>query len=187
MTSTNLTACSSGHEARICIFLIPFERKHWSLWNCELNVGENNTIDLLEENTKKKNNRFLWGFFLPPSLKCNRGPKSRHHSGCNSDGVHKRAAVYVQSFRLILEVWASYMTISVKSPRYIWANREGHIYIFLQEYCQICILGLWFSFSSISSHIVSSTFAKHPVFITSYLSIFLQFLSKRKRFAVAQG
>ena len=28
MTYPNLTACSSGPEARICIFLVPFERKH---------------------------------------------------------------------------------------------------------------------------------------------------------------
>ena len=27
MTYPNLTACSSGPEARVCIFLMPFERK----------------------------------------------------------------------------------------------------------------------------------------------------------------
>jgi hypothetical protein len=27
MTYPNLTACSSGPEAKICIFLVPFERK----------------------------------------------------------------------------------------------------------------------------------------------------------------
>jgi hypothetical protein len=31
MTYTNLTVCSSGPEARICIFLIPFERKHFEV------------------------------------------------------------------------------------------------------------------------------------------------------------
>ena len=28
MTYPNLTACSLGPEARVCIFLVPFERKH---------------------------------------------------------------------------------------------------------------------------------------------------------------
>ena len=47
-TYPNLTACSSGTEPRICIFLVPFERKHRSLCKCELNVGEYNTIDLVQ-------------------------------------------------------------------------------------------------------------------------------------------
>jgi hypothetical protein len=34
ITYPNLTACSSGPEARICIFLVPFERK-------DLEVGGN--------------------------------------------------------------------------------------------------------------------------------------------------
>jgi hypothetical protein len=32
MTYPNLTACSSGPEARICIFLIPFGRKHFEVY-----------------------------------------------------------------------------------------------------------------------------------------------------------
>jgi hypothetical protein len=28
----NLTACSSGPEARICIFFIPFENKHFEVF-----------------------------------------------------------------------------------------------------------------------------------------------------------
>jgi hypothetical protein len=31
MTYPNLNACSSGPEARIYIFLIPFERKHFEV------------------------------------------------------------------------------------------------------------------------------------------------------------
>ena len=31
MTYPNLTACSSSPEARICIFLVPFERKHFEV------------------------------------------------------------------------------------------------------------------------------------------------------------
>ena len=40
-----------------------------SLWKCELNVGEYNTIGLVEENTKKKT---TIDFLLLPSLKYNR-------------------------------------------------------------------------------------------------------------------
>jgi hypothetical protein len=29
MTYPNLTACNSGPEGRICIILVPFERKHF--------------------------------------------------------------------------------------------------------------------------------------------------------------
>jgi hypothetical protein len=39
------------------------------LWECELNVGEYNTIDMVEENTTTKNNQC---FFKPASLKCKR-------------------------------------------------------------------------------------------------------------------
>jgi hypothetical protein len=31
MTYPNLTACNSGCEARILIFLVPFERKHFEV------------------------------------------------------------------------------------------------------------------------------------------------------------
>ena len=31
MTNPNLTSCSSGPEARICIFLVPFEREHFDV------------------------------------------------------------------------------------------------------------------------------------------------------------
>jgi hypothetical protein len=31
MTYPNLTVCSSGPEARICIFLVPFQRKHFEV------------------------------------------------------------------------------------------------------------------------------------------------------------
>ena len=55
--------------------------------------------------------------------------------------------------------------------------RRQIILFFLQEYRQICKLGLWFSFSS-SSLILSSTFSKQPVFIT--LNILIIFVQKEK-------
>ena len=58
MTYPNLTACSSGPEAWICISLIPFERKHFEVG--EMNVGEYNTLDLVKDNTKKKTWVFLF-------------------------------------------------------------------------------------------------------------------------------
>jgi hypothetical protein len=53
MTYPKLTACISGSVARICIFLVPFERTHFEVWKCELNVGEYNTIDLKKLQNKK--------------------------------------------------------------------------------------------------------------------------------------
>ena len=51
-------------------------------------------MDLVDE----KNNRlFTTTIFEMPE----KAPTSRHHSGCNSDGVHKMAAVYFQIFRRI--------------------------------------------------------------------------------------
>jgi hypothetical protein len=32
MTYLNQTACSSGPEAKICMFLVPFERKHFEVY-----------------------------------------------------------------------------------------------------------------------------------------------------------
>jgi hypothetical protein len=32
MTYPNLTACSLGPEERICILLVPFERKHFEVY-----------------------------------------------------------------------------------------------------------------------------------------------------------
>ena len=69
MTYPNLTACSSGHEARILIFLIP----------CDINVGECNTLDLVKENTKKKQ-PFFCIFLVPSSLKCKRKVKMYYSS-----------------------------------------------------------------------------------------------------------
>jgi hypothetical protein len=60
------------------------------LWKCEINVGEYNTIDLVEENTKNKTTTTIFEMQQ-------KGPTSSHHSGCNSDGVHKMAGVYVQT------------------------------------------------------------------------------------------
>jgi hypothetical protein len=36
-----------------------------------MNVGEYNTLDLVKDNTKKKNNQSFY-FFVPSSLKCKR-------------------------------------------------------------------------------------------------------------------
>jgi hypothetical protein len=53
MTYPDLTACSSGIEARICILLIPFERKQFEVCvNVKL-MWENITHSI-KENTKKK-------------------------------------------------------------------------------------------------------------------------------------
>ena len=65
MAYPNLTACSSGPEARICIQVIAFERKPFEVCG---NVGEYNTLDLVKHNTKKKK-MFL---FVPSSLKSKR-------------------------------------------------------------------------------------------------------------------
>jgi hypothetical protein len=83
MTYSNLTACSSGPEARMCILLVPFERKR------QLKVREYKTIDLVEENTKKKPTIFL--YFLSTAIFeiQQKGPKSSHHSCCNSDRIAK--------------------------------------------------------------------------------------------------
>ena len=51
-TYPNLTDCSSGPGAKICIFLVSFERKHSEVCG-NVYVGEYNTIDLAEENTRK--------------------------------------------------------------------------------------------------------------------------------------
>ena len=48
-----------------------WKERLWSLWKCERNVGEYNTLDLVKYNTKKKQ-PFFWIFFVPSSLKCKR-------------------------------------------------------------------------------------------------------------------
>ena len=66
MTYRQLDLGISGHEAMICIFLVPFERKHFKVCG---NVGEYNTIDLVKDHPKKKQL-----FFFVPSLKCKERP-----------------------------------------------------------------------------------------------------------------
>ena len=70
MIYPNLTSCncSSGHEA--CSSSTISWEILWSLWKCERNVGERNTIDLVKDNTKKKTTFLL--YFFVPSLKCKR-------------------------------------------------------------------------------------------------------------------
>jgi hypothetical protein len=61
MTYPNLTACISCPEARICILLVPFKRKQFEVCgNVKGNVGEYNIIDLVKENTKKKQPFFFF-------------------------------------------------------------------------------------------------------------------------------
>ena len=57
-----------------------------------MNVNEYNTIDLVEENTKKKTTVLIFSTTIFEMQQ--KGPTSSHHSGCNSDGGHKMAAVY---------------------------------------------------------------------------------------------
>jgi hypothetical protein len=71
MTYPTLAACSSGPEARICIFLVPFERKHFEGCGNVKEMLENNTLDLVKDNTKKKQHSFLF-FVVPSSLKFKR-------------------------------------------------------------------------------------------------------------------
>ena len=52
----------------------------WSLWKCERNVGEHNTIDLVNHNTEETTTVLLF---------------------CFCTIVFEKAAVYLQSFRLI--------------------------------------------------------------------------------------
>ena len=61
-------------------------------------MGEYNTIDLGEENTKKKITFVIEKKIFEMQHK---GPSSSHHSGSTSDGVHKMAEVYAQHFRRI--------------------------------------------------------------------------------------
>ena len=42
----------------------------WSLWKCEINVGEYNTLDQVKDNTNNKT--CVFNFFSSSSLKCKR-------------------------------------------------------------------------------------------------------------------
>jgi hypothetical protein len=81
MTYPNLTACSSVPEARICIFLVPFVRKHFDVYGHERNVVEFNTIYLAKDNTKKETT-FLLYFFVQ------KGHNVLFQPRCNLDFGH---------------------------------------------------------------------------------------------------
>ena len=50
-----------------------------SLWKCKRNVGKNNTINMVKDNTKKKPTVLLY-FFDPSSFKCKRKSKMYYSS-----------------------------------------------------------------------------------------------------------
>jgi hypothetical protein len=121
--------------------LIPFERKHFEVCgNVNVNVGEYN-----RSGSRKEKKQLFALFFTTIFEMQQKGLKSSHDSGCHLDGVHKRAAVYVQSFRLITgrlisklhdiyyEVTQVSFTICPNVPKWPPSGRIGKL-IHFQEY-----------------------------------------------------
>jgi hypothetical protein len=70
------------------------------LWKFEINVGEYNTLDLVKDNTIKKNIHFLIYLFVIFEMQ-EKGHIIRQEFRHKLDFGHQMAAVCVQSFRLI--------------------------------------------------------------------------------------
>jgi hypothetical protein len=63
ITYPNLTACSSGPEAKdMHVLDTIWKETLWSLWKCQINVGEYNTLDLVKGNTNKKTTVYILFF-----------------------------------------------------------------------------------------------------------------------------